>query len=179
MTDEKPILRLKRQRRPDRDGGGAVCRERAAAGRGAAGRGARLIRRNGKLEPVARAAPVRKATEADLLAELQSMAPQVWDPARPAPLAVGIHRQLNPVAEAKGMSRRFVRRFLGRWTSSPAYLCALCRPDAQRFNADGSGAEAVLERHRERAERRLEKRQAAANDAAGGSGEEVSASARA
>src|SRR5690606_35749061 len=90
---------------------------------------------------------------------LQAMAPAVWDPEKPLPLAVGVHTQINPVAERRGLSRRLVRRFLARWTSREAYLEALLEPGAQRRNADGTPAEAVLERHRERARQRLARRQ--------------------
>lgn len=165
MTEQKPILRLKRQRRLSRDD------KPISPGTGRAGRGGKRVglgaSPGASLKPVRKVTPVDRAvSEQDLLAKLQSMAPEVWDAAQPLPLAVGIHLQLNPVAESKGLSRRFVRRFLGHWTSSPAYLIALSRPGARRFNADGSGAEDVHERHGCRARLRLQKRQPAANEAA-------------
>jgi sRNA-binding protein len=132
VTERKPLLRLKRPRTGDR-----VPRAR----------GRRVV-------PL-----VRRPTEDDLLADLQALAPEVWDPDKPAPLAVGIHTQINPVAESRGLSRRAVRRFLGRWTSRESYLAAL-QPGAQRVNIDGTPSEPVLDRHGERARQRLARRQA-------------------
>lgn len=136
MTKDKPILRLKRPRSTE-PGAPRVSR---VGGR--------------RVVPL-----VKRATEDDLLADLQELAPDVWNPEKPVPLAVGIHTQINPVAERRRLSRRSVRRFLGRWTSSAAYLNALLEPDARRVNVDGTPAEPVLERHRERAQRRLARRQ--------------------
>ncbi|HEX7034859.1 MAG TPA: ProQ/FINO family protein [Pseudomonadales bacterium] len=136
MTEERPILRLKRPRSTQR---------------------APIVSGGRRGRPTA--VPIRPATEDDLLADLQAAAPAVWDPEKPVPLAVGVHTQINPVAENRGLSRRRVRRFLARWTSREAYLQALLEPGAQRRNADGTPAEPVLERHRERARQRLARRQ--------------------
>lgn len=89
--------------------------------------------------------------------DLQARQPTLWDPSRPLPLAVGMHRQLFPIGEARQLSRSDVRRFLQKWTSSRSYLAALAEPEARRFNLDGSPAGQVSPRDRERAERRLER----------------------
>ena len=85
----------------------------------------------------------------------EAWAPALWEASRPGPLAVGVHEQIFPIAEGLGISRRFVRRFLGRWTSSSEYLCALTRAGAERVNLDGSPAGEIDDQHRSRAERRL------------------------
>lgn len=87
---------------------------------------------------------------------LRQQSPVVWDPEQPQPLAVGIHQQIIDLVEEKGVSRTAVRRFLKAWTSMPAYQEAMSRPGASRCNVDGSPAGEVIEKHRRRAERRLE-----------------------
>jgi sRNA-binding protein len=67
------------------------------------------------------------------------------------PLAIGIHKQLYPVAERMQTSRRALRGFLSRWTSSSSYQGALAQPGASRFNLDGSPAGAVSQKHGDRA----------------------------
>jgi hypothetical protein len=97
--------------------------------------------------PPPRAVP----TDGELLAALQAVAPGLWDPRSPMPLAIGIHKQLYPVAERMQTSRRALRAFLSRWTSSNSYQGALAQPGASRFNLDGSQAGAVSQQHGDRA----------------------------
>lgn len=92
----------------------------------------------------------------DLLGDLRTMTPALWDADRPLPLAVGIHKQIIAIAEPKGLSRSAVRRFLDKWTSAAAYQAAMSQPDAMRYNLDGTPAEPVSEKHRRRAARRAE-----------------------
>ena len=101
---------------------------------------------------------------ATLLDTLRSRAPHVWSEERPLPLAVGVHRQLFPIAEGFGMSRSAVRRFLTAWTSTEAYLRALAEDGAQRFDADGAPAGEVGERDRARARQRMEGQRAAGDE---------------
>lgn len=99
--------------------------------------------------------PPRTPTDAEMLAALQSVAPDLWNPDAPKPLAVGIHKQLYPIAELVRMSRRALRSFLARWTSREAYKRALAEPGSSRVNLDGSDAGEVSEQHREEARQRL------------------------
>lgn len=157
MTEERPILKLKRPK-PQRSGAESVRRLRPAAATGRAAKRTGGGAGAGEAERAKQAPPPARPTEElerALLAELRGVAPALWEPSRPVPLAVGIHEQIFPIAERLDISRRFVRRFLGRWTSTSEYLCALARPEAQRVNLDGSPAGEVDEQHRTRAERRL------------------------
>lgn len=108
----------------------------------------RLARRP---RPLAEVPPPPAPSDDELLAELQALAPELWDPDDPVPLAIGIHRQLYPLAERLQMSRRALRKFLSRWTSSEAYQRALAEPGACRYNLDGSPAGEVSEQHRNEA----------------------------
>jgi len=151
LTDAKPILKLKRQRRE------AQPQARSDEG----GRQHRVLKRpqlRSKGSGVAAASPLRKAADQEdrLLEALRRQSPETWDAERPVPLAVGIHAQIFPVAEPLGISRSAVRRFLTRWTSRPAYLDALSQPGAVRHDVDGSESVAVEQRHGRRARRRLE-----------------------
>lgn len=87
---------------------------------------------------------------------LREQSAEVWNPEQPQPLAVGIHQQIIELVEPKGVSRTAVRRFLKNWTSTVAYQEAMSRPQAARRNIDGSAAGEVSEKHRRRAERRVE-----------------------
>ena len=98
--------------------------------------------------------PPRVVSDAEFLAELRNVAPDLWDPDNPTPLAVGIHKQLYPIAERMEVSRRSLRRFLSRWTSSRPYQRALSEPGACRFNLDGSPAGEVSQQHGETARQR-------------------------
>ena len=87
--------------------------------------------------------------------ELRSVAPELWKADAPVPLAIGIHKQLYPIAERVQMSRRALRKFLAGWTSTLPYQRALSQPDARRSNLDGSPAGEVSEQHRQEAHQRL------------------------
>lgn len=136
MTLAKPVLTLKKPRRSPRQPPRRVRRGTAA----------------GPTKEPPRLLPV---SDEDLLAALQVLAPELWNPEAPVPLAVGIHKQLYPLAERLRMSRRALRGFLGRWTSASAYQRAMAAPGAQRFNLDGTVAEPVSPQHAEIARRRL------------------------
>ena len=96
----------------------------------------------------------RRRSEA-LLGRLQQRYPGLWEPGSPVPLAVGIHRQLYPVIDAFGVSRKTLRRFLSWWTTAPAYHLALTLPGATRYNLDGSPAGGVSACQSDAARRRL------------------------
>ncbi len=138
MSSERPVLKLKRpvKRKP--------VAEKA------------MEARKPRLARVRAMRPPKDPAEV-LLADLQARSPEVWNPARPVPLAIGIRQQLYPIGEARRISRRAVRRFLAQWTSAPAYHSALCQPGSRRFNLDGSPAGEVSEEHRQQAERRIER----------------------
>ncbi len=138
MSSERPVLRLKRPVKP-----------KPATEKAAQARKPRLAR-------VRTMRPPRDPAEV-LLAELQARSPEVWNPAHPMPLAIGIRQQLYPIGEARQISRRAVRKFLAQWTSAPAYHRALCQPGSCRFNLDGSPAGEVSEEHRQQAQRRIER----------------------
>jgi len=93
----------------------------------------------------------KRQKSAELLEELRRIKQDVWDAANPRPLAVGIHKQIYPVAERIGMSRKAVRNFLAWWTSSHAYRHALMEPRAKRHNLDGTPADPVSELHADQA----------------------------
>lgn len=95
---------------------------------------------------------------AGLLRELRAIAPELWDPAAPAPLAVGVHKQMYPLIERIGISRRFLRDFLRSWTRSDAYRLALVEPGAWRYNVDGSAAAPVSPSEAEQAREQVERR---------------------
>ena len=97
----------------------------------------------------------RRSRAEALHARLQQMYPDLWEPASPVPLAVGIHEQLYPVIEALGVSRKTLRRFLSWWTTAPAYRLALTLPGAIRCNLDGSSAGRVSACQSRQARRRL------------------------
>ena len=99
--------------------------------------------------------PPRRVSDDELLCELRSVAPDLWHDEAPVPLAIGIHKQLYPIAERLRMSRRALRDFLSRWTAARAYQQALVEPGAKRFNLDGSEADEVSDQHREDARQRL------------------------
>jgi sRNA-binding protein len=101
-----------------------------------------------------------------LMDTLRQTSPQLWDPTQPVPLAVGVHKQIIPLVESKGVSRTAVRKFLKAWTSTEAYQAAMSQPDAVRVNLDGSRSSRVSEKHRRRAERRVDDRRP--DDAANG-----------
>lgn len=122
-------------------------------GNRAAGKTRTAERRRRAAQPPAR--PPSTGTDADLLAALQAVAPELWNPEAPVPLAVGIHKQLHHIAEQVDMSRKSVRKFLSRWTSSTRYQQALIEPGAVRFNLDGSSAGEVSEEHRELSRQRV------------------------
>jgi sRNA-binding protein len=123
VTPAKPILKLKGPKRGDK----APASKRPAV------------------------EPLTERTDDEILAELRTIAPDLWNAARPVPLAIGIHKQLYPVAERLQMSRSSLRRFLSRWTGASAYQQALSQPGASRFNLDGSVAGEVSSQHGERA----------------------------
>jgi len=95
---------------------------------------------------------------AGLLQELRAIAPELWDPAAPAPLAVGVHKQMYPLIERIGISRRFLRDFLRSWTRSDAYRQALIESGAWRYNVDGSAAAPVSPSEAEQAREQVERR---------------------
>lgn len=97
----------------------------------------------------AEAAKRQKAAE--LLDELRGIDPDLWHPSNPRPLAVGIHKQIYPVAERINMSRKAVRNFLAWWTRSHAYREALMAPRAKRHNLDGTSAGPVSGLHADQA----------------------------
>jgi sRNA-binding protein len=80
------------------------------------------------------------------------------DPVAPAPLAVGVHKQMYPLIERIGISRRFLRDFLRSWTRSEAYRQALVEPEAWRYNVDGSAAAPVSPSEAEQAREQMERR---------------------
>lgn len=125
-----------------------------------------IVTQQDKPRPVLRLKRPRRADKAQdpstaLLKELRAQAPEVWDPERPLPLAVGMHLQLFPLAERHEMSRSAVRRFLTAWTSNEAYLMALAEDESKRYDADGKPAGEVRERDRSRARLRLERKRSA------------------
>ncbi len=164
VTTSRPVLTLKRGKRGEKPSGvghkgEAVARKGAAVARKgeAIARGAALARKSAASVKKKQTPPPQEhtGTDDDLLAALQAMAPDLWNPGEPVPLAVGIHKQIYPVAEKVRLSRRSLRRFLSRWTSSAPYQKALLAPDAQRFNLDGSVAESVSEQHQSVARERV------------------------
>lgn len=110
---------------------------------------------------VAEAPPRRTPSDEELLVELQALAPELWNPDAPVPLAIGIHRQLYPLAERLQMSRRGLRKFLSRWTASEGYRQALAETGARRYDLDGSPAGEVSEEHRDEARQQLEAKRSA------------------
>ena len=95
----------------------------------------------------ASAEALKRQKSAELLVELRKISPDVWDAASPLPLAIGIHKQIYPVAARIGMSRKAVRNFLAWWTSSHTYRYALMQPRVERHNLDGTLAGPVSELH--------------------------------
>jgi len=134
VSQAKPVLTLKRPRR-----------------------GAKHSAANGKKaeRKVELAPPTRSVSDAELLTELQAVAPDLWNPENPVPLAIGIHKQLYPIAERMQVSRRSLRGFLARWTASRSYQRALGEPGARRFNLDGSPAGEVTRQHGDSARERV------------------------
>lgn len=180
MAGDKPILKLKGRRRKSDEPkvvaktGRTTVRARTevrAAPQGAGGpppagkqarkgasADARTMRKDARKKPdkAPQPPPAPKPRYAEVLARLQAHSPELWDPARPRPLAIGIHEQLLEIAPEIGVSRNAIRRFLYRWTTATAYRRALSEPGAQRFNLDGTAVEPVLESHQERAREILE-----------------------
>lgn len=156
MNESKPVLTLKRPRRepkrPALKGSSPVTPKSAAIARAVA-------RTTGSRQPasakVVQAPIFRTVSDERFLAELQSEAPDLWNPEKPVPLAIGIHKQLYPIAERLHVSRRFLRRFLARWTAMPSYQRAMSEPGAVRSNLDGSPAGEVSEVHGARARQRV------------------------
>lgn len=89
--------------------------------------------------------------------------PALFDPVRPAPLALGVDRELYDAARGK-LGRKRVRRFLAVWTGRTPYLRALARPGSVRRSLRGS-VESVTPEHREHARQRLEERRRLKGDA--------------
>ncbi len=145
-TTTRPVLTLKRGKRPERAAAKPVALARKET-----------IKVKAKSATPRPPQPQQEHTgnDVDLLAALQAAAPDLWNPRAPVPLAIGIHKQLYSIAEEVRMSRRSLRRFLSEWTSSSVYRRAMLEPEAKRYNLDGSEAEAVSEEHRVEARRRL------------------------
>ncbi|HEX7037093.1 MAG TPA: ProQ/FINO family protein [Pseudomonadales bacterium] len=153
MNEPKPVLTLKRPRREPK-------RPTVKASTPVTPKSAAMAKAVAKAKSAASAkvvqAPVFKTVSDErFLAELQGEAPDLWNPDKPVPLAIGIHKQLYPVAERLHVSRRFLRRFLARWTAMPSYQRAMSEPGAMRLNLDGSPAGEVSEVHGERARKRV------------------------
>ena len=154
----KPVLTLKR---PKRDG-----KRPAANGTRGRGPGAGKATKDIKGPKITKGPKATKAkgpeapqpravSDEEMLAELSAVAPDLWNPETPVPLAIGIHKQLYPIAERMDVSRRSLRKFLSRWTSSRAYQRALSEPGAQRVNLDGSPAGEVTGQHSDSARQRV------------------------
>lgn len=172
MNQARPVLSLKRPRReprhtvvPDKAPvtakAAAMARAVANAASAKAAGGKPAARKATGSKPtrsvkVVQTPAFREMTDERFLAELQTLAPRLWNPDEPLPLAIGIHKQLYPVAERMQVSRRFLRRFLSRWTASPAYQTAMSEAGAVRVNLDGSPAGEVSEAHGERARLRVQ-----------------------
>jgi hypothetical protein len=152
VNEPKPVLTLKRPRRE-------LKRPAVKASSPVTAKSAAMAKAVAKAKSAAGAkvvqAPVfRTVSDERFLAELQSEAPDLWNPEKPVPLAIGIHKQLYPIAERLLVSRRFLRRFLARWTAMPSYQRAMSEPGAVRSNLDGSAAGEVSDVHGERARQR-------------------------
>lgn len=78
------------------------------------------------------------------LEEIAALAPALFDPADPKPLAIRIHR---PIAQALGTSRKRVKQALQPWCTSWPYMAALMRPGAGRWSLNGSIAAPVCAAH--------------------------------
>jgi hypothetical protein len=88
---------------------------------------------------------------------LVQVRPRLFDPLRPAPLAINFHRELHDVAKSR-LSGRRIRKFLAVWTGRTAYLRALAKPGSVRYGLRGP-AGPVAPEHRDHARQRLEARQ--------------------
>ena len=89
-----------------------------------------------------------------MIAELAKKYPKAITPSNPVPLAIGIHKQVDPKFP---LSK--VRKAIRRYTSKQKYIVALTRPGAIRYNLDGSIAGPVSGDHQMKAMATLEKRQ--------------------
>ena len=88
-----------------------------------------------------------------MIAELATAYPKAISPKDPVPLAIGIHKQVDPKFP---LSK--VRKAMRRYTSKRQYLVALTRPGAVRYNLNGSIAGPVSADHVEKALATLKKR---------------------
>jgi hypothetical protein len=83
------------------------------------------------------------------LAGLRELAPTVFDPDEPLPLAIGAHDQLTEL----GLSADEVRNLLRWWTRRREYYAALAR-GGSRYNLDASVAGSISDEDQEHARRR-------------------------
>ena len=87
------------------------------------------------------------------LVKMAKAYPKAIRPTDPVPLAIGVHKQVG-----LQISLTQARRTLKRYTQKKAYLEALARPGALRYNLDGSIAGPVSGEHSAKAQKALERR---------------------
>lgn len=97
---------------------------------------------------------------------LQAAYPGLFDPQRPKPLSMGVHRELA-AARPDNVSMKTMRLFLHRHTHSIAYLKAVAMSGAQRYGLDGVPVEPVTQEHQMNAKRALAGQRAPSHRARG------------
>ena len=85
---------------------------------------------------------------------LRKTYPEVFDPKRPKPLSMGVHRELA-ATRPENVSMKTMRLFLHRHTHSVAYLRELATQGAYRYGLEGNQMEPVSDDHRTSAKRAL------------------------
>ena len=91
------------------------------------------------------------------LRELRRLAKtrELFDPRRPAPLGIGLHRELLPRLERAGIARTVGRWWLGWWTRRIPYLLAV-RNGGWRYGLGGERTEQITDAERQHARRMIQ-----------------------
>lgn len=85
---------------------------------------------------------------------LRNTYPGLFDPEKPKPLSMGVHRELA-ASRPEYVSMKTMRLFLYRHTHSMAYLKALAMSGAQRYGLEGVPVGPVTHDHQINAKRAL------------------------